>query len=132
MKYKTGKKELILELLSEKCNSAYSIEQICERITDAGKGKSTVYRLVSELVDDGVIRRLTDGKTRRVTYQFVGGEPCHRHMHLKCNECGKLIHLDEGVSRDFEDKVRSIGGFAIEDGGFIYGKCRECIGGADK
>lgn len=126
MGYKTGKRELILELLSRDADASYTIEQIAAAITDDGHGKSTVYRLVSELVDAGCLRRLSDGRTRHATYQYVGEEHCHRHMHLKCKSCGRLIHLDEGLSRDFEKKILSLGGFLLEEGSFLFGTCREC------
>lgn len=128
MGYTTGKRRLIIELLSKNSDTSYSVEEISAALTDGGKGKSTVYRLVSELVEDGCIRRLSDGKTRRITYQYVGDEHCHRHMHLKCKDCGRLIHLDEKLSHDLEEKIFSIGGFAIEEGSFIYGRCKECTG----
>ena len=126
MGYSTGKKELIIELLSQNSDRSYTIEEISDTVTFDGKGKSTVYRLISELVQDGILRRLSDGRTRHCTYQYVGGEHCHKHMHLKCNGCGKLIHLDEGTTRAFEKKILTLGGFCIEEGSFLYGKCKEC------
>ena len=47
-------------------------------------------------------------------------------MHLKCKGCGRLIHLDEDISKAFEEKILSLGGFAIEEGSFLFGRCREC------
>ena len=126
MGYKTGKKELILELLSRDADASYTIEEIADAITPDGSGRSTVFRLVSELVSSGCLRRLSDGRTRHCTYQYVGDEHCHRHLHLKCRECGRLIHLDENTSRAFEKKILSVGGFAIEEGSFLFGTCREC------
>ena len=126
MKYTTGKRERILAFLSDRCDDSYTIEEICAKITDDGKGKSTVYRLVSELVDQGCIRRLSDGRTRHCTYQYVGDECCQGHLHLKCKGCGRLMHLDEGISRDFERAVRSAGGFMIEEGTLLFGTCQSC------
>lgn len=129
MVYTTGKRERILALLKSDTSAEYTLEEICSAVTEGGKGKSTVYRLVSELVADGSVKRISDGKTRHCTYQYVGAEQCHKHMHLKCNGCGKLIHLDERASRDLEKKILNIGGFALEEGTFLFGRCRECVGG---
>lgn len=126
MGYKTGKKELILELLSRDANASYTAEEIADAIIPSGSGMSTVYRLISELVESGYVRRLSDGKTRHVTYQYVGDEHCQGHLHLKCKGCGRLIHLDEDISKAFEEKILSLGGFAIEEGSFLFGRCREC------
>lgn len=126
MRYTTGKRELILAFLSDHADVSYTLEEICDALTDGGKGKSTVYRLVSELVGEGCIRRLSDGRTRHCTYQYVGKECCHSHLHLKCKGCGRLMHLDDGLSREFERAVLNVGGFMIEEGTLLFGTCRNC------
>ena len=126
MKYTTGKRQRIIDFLSKNCQSAYTLEEISSALTEDGKGKSTVYRIVSELVAEGKITRISDGRTRHCTYQYVGGESCHAHLHLKCKGCGRLVHLDEGVSRDFERTLKSVGGFTIEEGTMLFGTCKEC------
>ena len=52
---------------------------------------------------------------------------CHSHFHLKCTECGVLIHLDC-------DHLAAITAHVQEDHGFMidparttfYGLCRAC------
>ena len=126
MKYTTGKRQRIIDFLSENCQSAYTLEEISSALTEDGKGKSTVYRIVSELVGEGKISRISDGRTRHCTYQYVGGETCHAHLHLKCKGCGKLVHLDEKVSEKLEETVLKAGGFVIDEGAFLFGTCDKC------
>ena len=64
MKYNTGKKQQILEFLSSNSHLAFTLEEISESVAPGGKGKSTVYRIVSELVEGAVVKRISDGKTR--------------------------------------------------------------------
>ena len=125
MTYITGKKELIIDFLSDNLDRSFTLEEICASILDGGRGKSTVYRIVSELVEGGCVRRISDGRTRHCTYQYIGDGRCSRHLHLKCRDCGKLIHLDEKVSHDFEKKVM-VAGFAIEEGTLLFGRCNSC------
>ena len=127
MKYQTGKKEQVIDLLRNNSNKSLSLAEICEKILPDGHGRSTVYRLVSSLVECGTLRRLGDGKTRHVTYQYVGDEHCKHHLHLKCKECGRLIHLDEGVSDGIRDALVRIGGFEIDEGEMLLGKCTTCL-----
>ncbi len=126
MGYITGKRERIIEFLESNSSSSFTLEEICRGVLTDGKGRSTVYRLVSELVSDGAVRRLSDGRTRHCTYQFLGGDGCHRHMHLKCKDCGRLIHLDEALSHELEERLVAAGGFEVEEGMVIYGRCSEC------
>ena len=126
MGYTTGKRKRILEFLSSGSDRSYTLVEICEALTDGTHGKSTVYRLVSELVNEGKIKRLSDGRTRHCTYQYIGDEQCHNHLHLKCKGCGKLMHLDSRVSKYFEQAVLKTDGFVIDEGTFLFGTCKRC------
>ena len=126
MSYTTGKRARIIEYLSDNADKSYTIEEICAVLTEDGKGRSTVYRLVSELVGEGALARLSDGRTRHCTYQYVGGELCHTHLHLKCKGCGRLVHLDRTISEEFERTVSRIGGFSIDNGALLLGVCNDC------
>ena len=127
MRYTTGKKQRIIDFMRDTGECAYTLEQICDAITDDGKGKSTVYRLVSELVREGRLTRISDGRTRHCTYQYVGAESCHSHLHLKCKGCGKLVHLDEKVSHRVEETLLKVGGFVIDEGALLLGTCDKCV-----
>ena len=124
MTYKTGKKELILELLSKNPDKAFGIEEICASVLDGGRGKSTVYRLVGELVVEGLLRRLSEGGERAFRYQYFGGE-CHGHLHLCCSGCGALVHLDCEASHRVKESVMAAG-FTLEDGAVLAGECERC------
>lgn len=126
MKYNTGKKKQITEFLSENSHEAFTLEEISARVTECGRGKSTVYRIVSELVEEAIVKRISDGKTRHCSYQYIGNKECKSHLHLKCRDCGRLIHLDKDVSESFTDAVRKSGGFMLEDGCILFGKCESC------
>lgn len=126
MKYNTGKKEQILAFLRKNSELSFTLEEISSAITPDGHGKSTVYRIVSELVEYKDVKRISDGKTRHCTYQYIGHGECLSHFHLKCRDCGKLIHLDESISKSFKSTLISYGGFLIEDGSIIFGKCADC------
>lgn len=126
MGYTTGKRERIIELMSSGADRSYTLVEICDALTDGTHGRSTVYRLVSELVGEGVLKRISDGRTRHCTYQYIGGDECHTHLHLKCKGCGRLMHLDHKVSEYFEKEVLLTDGFVIDDGAFLFGTCRKC------
>ena len=129
MIYNTEKRKEIKALISRNADRAFSIEEICARLAPDGKGKSTIYRIVSSLVCEGEIRRIFDTDTRKVTYQYLGGGKCSEHLHLKCKSCGKLIHLDEETSCALEEKIFKTRGFEIDVGATIFGKCKACISG---
>ncbi len=128
MIYNTEKRSELINFLKSREGQAYSAEEICASILTGGRGKSTVYRLISRLVDEGYLKRITDAKSRHVTYQYICAEECSAHLHLKCIGCGKLIHLDGETSHILEKRILKAEGFTLDDGALIYGRCGACVG----
>lgn len=130
MVYNTEKRTAVINFLKQHHSQAFSIDEIALSLSPDGSAKSTYYRLVSRLVSDGVLRKISDANTRHTTYQYLDGEHCDEHLHLKCKECGKLIHLDSETSHLVEQRIMSAGGFAIDEGALLFGKCADCKGDA--
>ena len=101
--YNTEQKKLLLGFLEENHDSAYTIEEITNELKSRGAsvGKSTVYRLMTRLVEEKRVKRqLADG-SRKAIYRITLDEHCHNHLHLQCIRCGKVLHLDEEVSDEY-------------------------------
>ena len=129
--YATEQKRMLLQLLQERGESAYTVEELVLRLHEAygerAPGKSTVYRLITRMTEEGTVKRFVRGRSRQFSYQIVGGERCHAHQHLKCMGCGRLIHLDEGVSDDLLCRVRACSDFAVdEEETVLFGACGSC------
>lgn len=113
-------------LLKECAETSLTLNEICDAVVSDGHGRSTVYRLISELVEEGKVRRISDGRTRHCTYQYIGDEHCKGHLHLKCKSCGRLIHMDEGATEELCRRVLDVGGFRLDVGELFFGRCGEC------
>ena len=129
MIYNTEKRAELIDFLKLGGGRAFSIEEICSAILKDGRGKSTVYRLISKLVDEGEVRRIADGKNRHVTYQYIHSGHCAQHLHLKCKDCGRLIHLDGELSSSLEERILKTEGFMLDLGALLYGRCEKCACG---
>ena len=124
--YHTEKREALANFMQEHESEAFSLEELCHILCPDGKGKSTVYRLVSRFVDEGTLRKIADVKTRHNSYQWIG-EGCSHHLHLKCTVCGQVIHLDHETSHKFEDTLRTALSFVLdEEQTLLFGTCRTC------
>lgn len=130
MTYNTEKRSAVISFLKENSSTAFTIDELSERLSPDGSGKSTYYRLISKLVEQGAIKRISDERTRHTTYQYLGNDDCCEHLHLKCKECGRLIHLDHSTSHAVEETIMEMGGFSIDEGAILFGKCRNCKEGA--
>ena len=129
--YATEQKKVLLEFLTKNRESAYTVEELSKRLTEFYKsnapGKSTVYRLITKLVSEGKVRRFVKGHSRSFVYQIIDGEGCHSHLHMKCTDCGKLLHLDEKLSEELVGKVLSSSSFSVNEGDTVlFGQCASC------
>ena len=125
MTYNTEKRAELLGFFESNSDTAFSIEEICARLAKGGKGKSTLYRQTAKLVKEGYVSRIPTG-SRKFVYQYRDKQHCGEHLHLKCLDCGRLVHLNAATSASLENDLFSKEGFALDSGCILYGKCREC------
>ena len=122
--YKTRQRELITQLFEGNPDKQYSANDVAV-IMDGRIGKSTVYREISRLCDEEVLRKYPDSDGMAV-YQ-LSGEDCHSHFHLKCTKCGRIVHLDCYLINDICSHIASEHGFNIDiSGTMLYGVCKVC------
>ncbi len=129
--YRTKQKEMLYAFFKGHPEKQFSAKQIADGIKAQGAtdiGESTVYRLIKHLTDEGVLRRFNGKNAKNVVYQFAGqNEHCRKHFHLKCTDCGELIHLDCHLLKSFEEHMGAHHGFSIDPVKTIfYGVCASC------
>lgn len=136
-KYNTEQKKALLNYLSQHEDRQYSAEELSALLAEGegeGKapGKSTVYRLVTELADEGILRRFPKNEGRGWLYQYHRRSDCSGHLHLKCTECGKLLHLECGMSDGLLMHIEEIHRFKVDNNASVlYGLCADCRGDKD-
>ncbi|HAZ18659.1 MAG TPA: transcriptional repressor, partial [Clostridiales bacterium] len=126
----TAHKKRILDFLSQHEDNHFSIDEITAGLSGSGEPvpKSTVYRQVSQLLQQGIVRRFETAKRNRFVYQYVSGsDDCDHHFHLKCVKCGLLIHMDCRELKHVQHHVIESHAFIIgSDRSVIYGACTHC------
>lgn len=128
--YKTHQKEVLLSFLKNNPDKPFSVEELAlalEKEFSDPPGKSTVYRLVGQLVESGTVKRFVKGNSRQFLYQISGGEECHHHLHLKCTGCGKLLHMRHELSEQVINEILGGSDFAVEpENTTLFGCCKDC------
>lgn len=121
--YQTDGKQQLLAFLKAHATTPCTVEEIAAALP---VGKSTLYRLMSQLVEDGTVRRFVKGNSRRFTYQILGGDDCHQHLHLKCVDCGRMVHLDHDITAFVEERLKRHHFAADERTTMLFGRCETC------
>lgn len=90
----------------------------------ASVGRTTVYRKLERLCEEGYARRtLTDG----TSYFCYTDEECEEHYHLLCTRCGKIEHLSCEKTEELFSHIGREHGFHVDPSlTTLYGLCALC------
>ena len=103
----------------------FTVEELAENIN--GISISTVYRNVNNLVREGIIKRFQKKAQRKFLYQYIGDDTCSEHLHLKCNKCGRILHMDNDSAKSVLNAVKSSYDFEIDKASTVlFGACISC------
>ena len=126
--YQTAQKKLLLSFLREHSQEAFTIGELAEALAGAehAPGRSTLYRLMPELVEEGSVKRFAKDGSRQFLYQMIG-EHCHSHLHLKCSVCGRILHMSPEESQNLIRLIDRNHSFSVDTGSTVlFGCCEDC------
>ena len=127
--YKTRQSQSVLDYMASLGDRHVTVSQIAQHFINEGAaiGQTTIYRQLEKLVSLGRIRKYTHGEGDGACYQYVANIACVEHFHLKCEDCGELIHLDCELLDEIERHLLTEHGFQINALKTVfYGKCEKC------
>ena len=128
--YKTKQKRLIENLISSSEDGHFTVDTLTKALEDMGEsvGRTTVYRALEKMAADGKVRKYVRSSGESACYQYISAQKeCSGHFHLKCTNCGKLIHVDCGHLNELCSHIEKEHGFSVDRlKTVLYGLCEEC------
>ena len=129
-RYNTKQRERILAYLKENKDCNVTAEEILAYFESIGDsiGKATVYRYLTDLVKQNVVKKYMVEGRNCSCYQYVEEKNCDEHYHLKCEMCNKIIHLECEEFKEIQKHIANEHNFEIDSiRTVLYGVCKECI-----
>lgn len=128
VKYKTKQRDEILSFFESHSEECFSAKDVCGKVNC---GEATVFRTIAKLTDEGKLKRFVSGGSRECAYyQYNCCNHSEGHIHLKCNKCGQLIHMDCDFIGKLLSHFMDEHNFTVDSGKtVIYGCCKNCAGG---
>lgn len=125
----THQKQAILDTLT-KMGSHVSAGAIYKELnkTHANIGRATVFRVLSDMADDGSLLRIktVEGEDR---YDITNIDHCH----IICRKCGKVADVWFDDVPRVREYIRSASDFTVEKTHIEFiGLCKECSSGGNK
>ena len=108
----------------------YAIQgKLVEQRAEEGNAENLYQKIQEEkqkLIKEGKIKKFIDVSGRQGIWQYNSGH-CGQHYHLKCFDCGKVIHLECEIVENLENHIGKEHGFAIDrEKTIFYGRCDLC------
>lgn len=127
--YKTKGKQELLDFLKNHSDKHFTVEEVIKELAINGKkvSRSSVYRQISRMYENGDVRRFESHDKNNFVYQYANvSHDCEAHYHLKCTKCGKLLHIECSTMNEMKKHIYKDHGFIIGGNSIINGICREC------
>ncbi len=122
MKYKTRQRDEIFRVFESRPSECLTAREVMAQVS---AGEATVFRALTALSEEGLIRKFSGESGACYRYAECGGG----HLHLRCEECGKIIHLDCEFLSEISSHFLREHGFALNSGKtVILGRCESCRG----
>lgn len=124
-KYLTKQRRQLSSYLEQHTDELLTVQDISQALD--GISVSAVYRNLSAMEEDGLLKRTIRENTREAFYQYIATPACRDSLHLSCRLCGKSIHLGDQETRQLLDSTLQTTGFQIDKSETIlYGICADC------
>ena len=134
--YNTKQKQIIYDFLLNNKQILLTCDEISDALKESGTpvGKATLYRFLDSLVCSSQARKVMDENKKCAAYQLLDKEMnCDCHMHLKCTDCGSLVHLGCDFMHSVGEHILNHHQFKIDNSKtLIYGVCSKCSEKAGK
>ncbi|GAB5408223.1 MAG: Fur family transcriptional regulator [Balneolaceae bacterium] len=120
---KTNSTKTLLNIF-EHSNSAISVVDLVRRL-DKEMNKTTVYRILERLEEDGILHSLKGKDGLKWYAKCIGCSSEHHldtHPHFQCKNCGKVecINLEVSIPSKLNHKIDSVEFLLI-------GECEDCL-----
>ena len=132
--YKTKQRELLLDYLEQVPGIHVTVNDVCEHCKKIGRpiGQTTVYRQLERMVDEGLVNKyILDGNSA-ACFEYVPESDqteTQSCFHCKCEQCGRLIHLQCEELAAIGDHLQKHHQFLLNPMRTVfYGLCEDCAG----
>ncbi len=129
--YKTQQRSQILSCLRENNETSLTVDELVSLLEKKGSpvGRTTVYRYLDSLTELGEVRRFSREGKKSAAFQFVeNSKECSEHIHLRCSNCGKFVHLGCDFMKEATEHLLKDHGFCVDnETTVLVGVCKDCM-----
>jgi len=126
----TKQKDIVINYLKNNTDKHLTAETILLDLKRENENVSqaTVYRILSNLSKDGIVRKYISADNKCSCYQYVDNvHKCNMHYHLICDKCGEITHFENEEMEKMKKDILKNEQFDLNlQKVVLYGKCKKC------
>ncbi len=130
--YKTKQRDILLDYVLSTNGSHFTVDNVRNYCIQKNLpiGTATIYRYLEKMVNEHMLTKYFIDEHSAACFEYVGGSEkkySQDHFHLKCEVCGKLIHLECEELKHLKEHISQEHDFEINSfRSVFYGICSNC------
>lgn len=131
----TKQKDIVIKYLKNNLDKHLTVEKMLLDLKKENENisQATIYRILSDLTDEGRVRKYITADNKCSCYQYVDNvDKCSMHYHLICDKCGEITHFENDIMTKIKNDVLKNEQFDLNlQKVVLYGKCKNCLENGD-
>ena len=132
----TKQKDIVINYLKNNTDKHLTAEKLVLDLKNENQdiSQATVYRILSDLANDNIIRKYIAPDNKCSCYQYVETvDKCSLHYHLICDKCGEVTHYENKEMEKIREHILKSEEFNLNLQKVVfYGKCKKCLRNEEK
>lgn len=136
--YKTKQRNQLMEFIKTTSGKHFTVEDIKKYCAEnnISIATATIYRYLEKMLGEHILNKYVIDEQSAACFEYVENKEAEvekEHFHLKCEVCGKLIHLDCAELNLIKNHLLKEHGFLLDSFRTVfYGCCKNCAADKDK
>ena len=126
--YKTARRQMLIDFMSSHSGQSFTVRDIAVELaagnTDFTLSESTIYRLMRELVTNGIVVKDVNPESRENVYYYPSEGSTG--VSMRCRVCGSVYSVDDVGSRRIKDEISRCGAAVPGNDIEFLIKCKKC------
>ena len=126
--YMTEQRKLLMRLFEDNIGRKMSIDDIQHELEGKAQiSRSAIYRNIDKMAREGLLEKTVSPEGRKTFYRFNADDKCCERLHLRCEKCGKLMHLQSEKEETSITALLEKNGFELDEHATVlFGVCTDC------